>query len=101
MPSGQGSAKGVSHQPLQIQFRTQRKNSAGYLSTPKKDAESSSDHIRTLGYHKSTLERNGVNNNKSYQLMIIYHYVAGTRLTIILFYSVNNTMWLLLKISLF
>lgn len=33
--------------------------------------------------------------------MIIYHYVAGTRLTIILFYSVNNTMWLLLKISLF
>lgn len=36
VPSGQGSAKGASYQPLQTQLRIQRKNSHGCASTPKK-----------------------------------------------------------------
>lgn len=100
VPSGQGSAKGVSHQPLQTQLKTQRKNSGGCSSAPKKDAESSSDHIQTSSCHKSTLESNRVIKNKGHQLRIIY-YVPATRLRIILYYSLNSTMWLLLKLSLF
>lgn len=100
VPLGQGSAKGVSHQSLQTQLKTQRKNSGGCSSAPKKDAESSSDHIQTSSCHISTLESNRVIKNKGYQLRIIY-YVSATRLRIILYYSLNSTMWLLLKLSLF
>lgn len=98
-PSGQGSAKGVSHQPLQTQLRTQRKNSGERASTPKKDTKSSSDHIQTPGCHKSTLENNRVNNNEGFQL-VSADYVPGSRLRIILLHSLKDTVCLLLTLSL-